>query len=65
MSHGKTICKICKVVISQCRCMAGCHNIKDDVCSNCKKVWGIKDQLNTPKEKEQMKKLREDYFNGV
>lgn len=34
--HGKTYCRECNILISQCRCM-GPHKVMYDVCEQCKK----------------------------
>ena len=35
MNHGKTVCRSCKKVISQCRCMEGHKNIVYETCHEC------------------------------
>lgn len=37
MSHYIIICKICNVIISQCRCMDKNKEIKGSICSKCEK----------------------------
>ena len=33
--HSKTVCKLCDIVMTQCRCMSEHKDIKYDVCSKC------------------------------
>ena len=34
--HGKIVCKICKEIITQCRCMEGHKHITYIICDKCK-----------------------------
>jgi len=36
MGHGKTICKECKKIMIQCRCMEGHKKTEYDICEQCK-----------------------------
>lgn len=42
MSHYIKKCKICKKVISQCRCMSCNKTEIFDICNECKKIEDIK-----------------------
>lgn len=48
--HGKVICRVCKVVISQCRCIEGHNNIEESICDKCKAPTA--DESNQPNPRE-------------
>ena len=33
--HSKTVCAVCNIVMTQCRCMAKDKIVKYDVCGSC------------------------------
>ena len=36
MGHGKTVCKVCERVVSQCKCMKNHMNVTEVICDDCK-----------------------------